>query len=35
MENLSRVFQKQKIIKTPEEIKFHNSVQDSVFTSVY
>ena len=35
MENLSRVFQKQKIIKTPEEIKFHNSIQDSVFTSVY
>ena len=35
MENLSRVFQKQKRKKTPEEIKFHNSVQDSVFTTVY
>ena len=35
MENLSRVFQKQKGKNTHEEIEFHNSVQDRVFTTVY
>ena len=33
MENLSRVFQKQK--KKKKEIEFHNSIQDWVFTIVY
>ena len=32
MENLSVVFQKQKKKKTHEEIEFHNSIQDCVFT---
>ena len=35
MENLSRVFQKQKRKKAYEEIEFHNSIQDSIFTNVY
>ena len=35
MDNLSRVFQKEKRKTTPEEIEFYNSVQDWVFTSVY
>ena len=35
MENLSWVFQKQERKKTHEEIEFHNSIQDSVFTTVY
>ena len=35
MENLSRVFQKQKRTKSQEEIEFHNSIQDWVFTTVY
>ena len=34
MENLSRVFQKQKRKKKQGEIEFHNSVQDWVFTTV-
>ena len=39
MENLSSVFQKQKTKqnkkKTHEEIEFHNSIEDWVFTTVY
>ena len=35
MENLSRVFQKQKEKKAHEEIEFQNSIQDSVFTTFY
>ena len=35
MESLSWVFQKQKREKKHEEIEFHNSVQDLVFTTVY
>ena len=36
MENLSRVFQKQKRKKkTHEEIEFYKSIQDWVYTSVY
>ena len=35
MENLSGVFQKQKRTKAHEEIEFHNSIQDWVFTTVY
>ena len=35
MENLSWVFQKQERKKTHKETEFHNSIQDSVFTTVY
>ena len=35
MENLSKVFQKQKRKKTQEEIEFNNSIQDRVFTNIY
>ena len=35
MENLSKVFQKQKRKKTQEEIEFNNSIQDWVFTNIY
>ena len=34
MENLSRVFQKQKRKKKHEEIEFDNSIQNWVFTTV-
>ena len=35
MENVSPVFQKPKRTKTHEEIEFHNSIQDCIFTTVY
>ena len=35
MENISRVFQKQKPKKLHEEIELHNSIQGWVFTTVY
>ena len=35
MQDLSKVFQKQKRKKTHEETEFHNSVQDWVITTVY
>ena len=35
MENLSKVFQKQKNQKRHEEIEFYKSIQDWVFTTVY
>ena len=35
MENFSKVFQKQKNKNTNEEIEFHNSIQEWVFTTVY
>ena len=36
MENLSRVFSKtKKKIKADEEIEFHNSIQDWIFTTIY
>ena len=35
MENLSRVFQKQKRKKGHEEIEFYNSILDRVFATVY
>ena len=35
MENLSRVFQKQKREKTHEDTEIHKSIQDLVFTTIY
>ena len=35
MENLSRVFQKQKREKTHEDAEIHKSIQNLVFTAIY
>ena len=35
MENLSRVFQKQKRKKTHEDTEIHKSIQDLVLTTIY
>ena len=35
MEDLSRVFQKQKKRKTHEDIEIHKSIQDLVFIIIY
>ena len=35
MENLSRVFQKQKREKTHEDTEIHESIQDLLFPTIY